>query len=204
MRYIIMCGGNWAMINNKPKHIYRVNGERIIDRTIRLLREAGVKDIAITTDKPRFFKKCDAEIIKYKNPGQWTNGFYPTTRRTCYICGDVYFSPDAIKKIVNKKTNDIEFFASAPPFGNKYIKRFAEPFAFKVVNMRRFRKCINLTQQYVREGKLYRDISWELWQVIKGTPLNKIDYTNYTVINDYTVDIHHPYEAERLERELNI
>ena len=30
---------------------------------------------------------------------------------------------------------------------------------------------------------------WELWQIIKGTPFNKIDYTNYTVINDYTCDV---------------
>lgn len=199
-----MCGGNWKLVNKKPKQIMTINGERIIDRTIRLLREAGVKEIAITTDMPRYFKKCDAEVIKYKNPGQWTNGFYPTTRRTCYICGDVYFSPEAIKTIVNTKTDDIEFFASAPPFHGKYIKRFAEPYAFKVVNMRRFRKCIDLTQQYVREGKLYRDISWELWQVIKGTPLNIIDYTNYTVINDYTVDIHTELDKQQLERELNI
>ena len=204
MRYIIMCGGNYLPIENQPKQITYVNGERIIDRIIFLLRQNGVKDIAITTDEPEYFKDCGVEVIEYDSSGPWTNCFYPTTRRTCYICGDVYFSPEAIKKIVETKTDDIEFFASAPPFGNKYIKRFAEPFAFKVVNMRRFRKCIKRTQQYAREGKLHRDISWELWQVVKDTPLNIIDYTNYTVINDYTVDIHNLDDVRRLERELNI
>ena len=30
----------------------------------------------------------------------------------------------------------------------------------------------------------------------EGTPLNKVDYTNYTVINDYTCDIDEPEEVE--------
>ena len=42
-------------------------------------------------------------------------------------------------------------------------------------------------------------IAWELWQVIKNTELNKIDYSNYTVINDYTCDIDKPEDAEKLE-----
>ena len=43
-----------------------------------------------------------------------------------------------------------------------------------------------------------RAIAWELWQVIKGTPLNVIDYTNYTVINDWTCDIDEPEDIEKM------
>jgi len=42
-------------------------------------------------------------------------------------------------------------------------------------------------------------VAWELWQVIKDTPLNKVDYTNYTVINDYTCDIDVPEDVPKLE-----
>ena len=43
---------------------------------------------------------------------------------------------------------------------------------------------------------------WELWQVIQATPLNHIDYSNYTVINDYTCDIDCPEDIELIEYEI--
>ena len=58
-----------------------------------------------------------------------------------------------------------------------------------------------MAKKYEKEGCFYRKpVSWELWQVIKGTPLGKIDYTNYTVINDYTCDIDSPEDVELIER----
>ena len=108
----------------------------------------------------------------------------------CYVFGDVFYSPEAIKTIVETKTDDIEFFASAPPYSDQYIKRWAEPFAFKVQNAKRFFYCIEQAIELDKRGLLKRHpISWELWQVIKNTPINRIDYTNYTQVNDYTVDI---------------
>ena len=35
--------------------------------------------------------------------------------------------------------------------------------------------------------------------VIKGTPLNKLDYTNYVRINDYTCDIDVPEDVAKFE-----
>jgi len=43
---------------------------------------------------------------------------------------------------------------------------------------------------------------WELWQVIKDTPLNKINYKNYTVINDYTCDIDDLKDIQEIERNM--
>ena len=40
-----------------------------------------------------------------------------------------------------------------------------------------------------RNNFIRHPIAWELWQIIKQTPINYIDYKNYTVINDYTCDI---------------
>ena len=122
--------------------------------------------------------------------GTWVNCFYPTNEPTCYLLGDVVFSEKAIQTIVNAPTNTIDFFASAPPFADEYIKNYAEPFAFKVVDTDRFRWAINRVKEYEFLGEFKRPpIAWELWQIIKGTPINVIDYTNYTVINDFTCDI---------------
>ena len=193
-----MCGGYTV-----PKHLYLFQGEPIVVRTIRLLKENGVKDIAITTS-PSLVDKYDkfgVEVIPYESnnlPYVWIDAFYITDYPVCYIFGDVVYSPNAIKTIVETETNDIEFFASAPPFAPEYPKEWAEPFAFKVENYQRFRSCILQTKECKNQHVWYRHpISWELWQIIKGTVPNRIVYDNYVVINDYTCDVDSEYELSQ-------
>ena len=210
MKYIIMCGGTYEDWE-KPKHLSEVCGEPIVARTIRLLRENGVTDIAISTTNVRAFLGFGVTILRHHNPytcpvgadadTPWLDAFYPMTEPVCYIFGDVVFSPEAIKTIVETDTDSIEFFASAKPLPSIYPKHWAEPFAFKVKDTSRFFKAIKDTNKLDKQGMFKRQpVSWELWQVIKGTPLNKVDYTNYTVINDYTCDIDEPSDVELFEQ----
>ena len=202
MKYIILCGSNHALINGTPRQLVKIGGERVLDRTIRLLRENGITDISITATDPAF-DGVDAEVIHYDSAGPWINCFPPIDEPTTFIFGDVYFSHDAIETIVNTHTDDIEFFASAPPFAPEYPRIWAEPFAFRVVNLAHFRESIEIVKQCTEQGIWRRDpIAWELWQVIKGTPLNMIDYSNYTVINDYTCDIDYADDVQMLEEVL--
>ena len=189
--------GNWK----QPKQLSVVNGEVLICRTIRLLKECGVEDIVITGNDERFVG-LGVPWIRYDSSGHWLNAFMPTKEPTCYIFGDVYFSPAAIKTIVDKETTNINFFASTPPFSNDYPKHFAEPFAFKVANVEYFFECIERTKHYERIGTIRRAISWELWQVISGGELGKIDYSTITAINDYTSDLDFPEDVEELEEKL--
>ena len=86
-------------------------------------------------------------------------------------------------------------------FAPEYIKPYAEPFAFKVVNQKHFKDALNEVRRL--KSKFRREpIAWELWQVIKGTPINKIDYTNYTVINDYTCDIDRKRDVDRFNSDV--
>lgn len=210
MKYIIMCGGTYEDWEY-PKHMAVVNGEPIVVRTIRLLRENGVTDIAISTTNVKAFLGLGVTILRHHNPytlpkdtdasTPWLDAFYPMTEPVCYIFGDVVFSPRAIKTIVETETDSIEFFASAKPLPSIYPKRWAEPFAYKVADTQRFFKAIAQTIELDKQGAFKRQpVSWELWQVIKGTPLNKVDYTNYTVINDYTCDIDKPSDVELFEK----
>ena len=206
MKYIIMCGGKYG---DAPKQLLTVMGERIVERTIRLLRAYGVKDIAISSNDPRF-EELGVPVLKHendfeygKNENKWLKAFYPTSVPTCYIFGDVYFSEEAIRTIVKTPTDTIQFFASAPPFADNYIKIWAEPFAFKVKKPSLFFHRIEECHKYDLEGKFHREaVSWELWQVIKGTELDVIDYTNYVAINDYTCDIDDEKEAREFERKV--
>lgn len=208
MIYVVMCGGKYGAF---PKQLNKILGERIVERTIRLLRAYGVKDIAISTTNNFFdvtaekngvdILRHDNDFIYGKNTHSWLKAFYPMNKPVCYIFGDVYFSEDAIRKIVKTETNSIQFFASAPPFHEKYTKDWAEPFAFKVQDTELFFRKIEECHKYDLEGRFHREaVSWELWQVIKGGPLDVIDYTNYVAINDYTCDIDDDIEALMFER----
>lgn len=203
MKYIIMCGGQYDFWE-QPKHLTRIKGEAIIERTIRLLRECGVTDIAISSGND-LFTQFGVPVLKHENSyhasrwglfGDWCDAFYPTDEPTCYIFGDVVFSPEAIKTIVETETKKIQFFASAPPFAQEYPKPWAEPFALKVWDTDQLKKAIHALKTYDEEGLFNRrPIMWELWSVITGGPLNDIDYSSYIAINDYTCDIDGPDEA---------
>ena len=198
MKYIIMCGGTYKRWET-PRQLTEICGEPLVARTIRLLREVGIQDIAISSNNP-IFEQFGVPVLRHNNSlivsealqvsGYWVDAFYPTDEPTCYLLGDVVYSPEAIKTIVETETDDIEFFASAPPFSAEYMKPWAEPFAFKVVNTDHLKHAISLTKRYADQGLFRRPpIAWELWQVIQATPLNHINYQNYTAINDYTCDI---------------
>ncbi len=199
-KYIIMAGGDYEHWET-PRHLSVINGEEIMARTIRLLKENGVEDISISTDNP-IFEKFGLPILRHDNnykmiwhdmEGDWLDCFYPTNEPVCYILGDVYFSEEAIKTIVETETDDIELFGSIPPFEKRYIKNHIEAFALKVENLNHFKEALKKTRELDKQGKFYKKpIIWELWYVIKDLPLQKEgeEYIyNYTKINDYTCDV---------------
>ena len=215
-KYVVMCGGkyeSWKI----PRQLTRINGETLIARTVRFLHNNGIsyKDIYVSTNNPQIKEYCDSVNIKVLwtennnwvvpkpgvSTGDWCDCFCMTDYMdVCYIMGDVVFSQSAIKTIVETETNDIEFFASAPPFAKNYSKPYAEPFAFKVHNNEHLKQAIAETKRLYRADKFRRPpIAWEFWQVVKDTPINTIDYTNYTVINDYTCDIDTPEDIIKFE-----
>ena len=209
MKYIIMCGGNYNGWE-QPRQLTKICGEEIVARTIRLLKENGINNIAISSNNP-VFEKFNVPILKHTNSfdinnieGDWFDAFYPTDYPVCYIFGDVVFSPEAIKTIVETETDDIEFFGSTPPFAPNYIKDHVEPFALKVVNTKHLKNAIAKTKELDKQGKFWRKpIMWELWTVIKDVPLQtKPDeyIYNYVSINDYTVDIDRESDIEKIQK----
>lgn len=213
-KYIIMCGGNYKHWK-KPRHLSVIKGEELVERTIRLLKENGIKDISISSNNP-IFEKFGIPVLKHDNlyncrwhdieEGSWFNCFYPTNEPVCYIFGDVYFSDEAIKTIIKTETDDIEFFGSKPPFADNYIKDHEEPFALKVANQKHLYEAIEKTKELDKQGKFWRKpLMWELWTVIKDVPLQKTKGefpADYIVINDYTCDIDWEEDIKKLEKKL--
>ena len=208
MKYIIMCGGRYDAWET-PKQLAVVNGETLLERAIRLLREAGISDIAISSNDDRF-EAFGVPVLRHQNDyiahayndydGYWCDAFYPTEEPCCYIYGDVFFSPSAIRTIVGYETDDIMLFGSKPPFSVHYPKPYVEPFAFKVQNQKHLHEAIAEVKRLDSIGAFKRKpISWELWNVICGADPNKHN-RQYVAVNDYTSDVDSPQEAEELDK----
>ena len=213
MKYIIMAGGNYKEFET-PKQLLKVKGERLIDRTIRLLKENNVDDIAISSNNP-LFDDCGVPRLTHENnyvtnsgvkvSGYWVEAFYPTDEPVTYLYGDVYYSNYAIRTIVNTNTDDVLFFASKNVHGRpEYIKNWEEPFAFKVVNQKKFREKIEFCKQEYDKGHCNREpISWELYRVLNGYDINThIIGDNFVAIDDYSTDIDCLSDIEKLEKVL--
>ena len=206
MRYYILAAGS-----DPERFMVKLNGENILDRTIRLLEANGIpaEDITLTlTPKLEKFLKAEgcraAEIsheINLNLRKYWSACFNACelSKPACYIFGEVYFSPMAIRTIVDTQVSSIMLFGSKRPFAPEYPKPYREPFAYKVQDQKRFRKAIRKVRRLHQRGAFTRHpIAWNLWSVICGTDLNHVNRKYYGV-NDYTCDIDAPEDIQKLE-----
>jgi len=205
MKYILMCGGVYRF--ETPRWLIKVDGEPIIEHTIRLLRELGVEDISISSNLD-CFDYLDVPIIKTENSyhagpekekkGYWTDAFVRLDEPVCYICGDVWFSKEALKTIIDTQTDDILFFGTQRPFHKAYKKHYEEPLAFKVVNQKRFQECIEeVNSLWDRRLTKRFPIAWELYRVIDGIDVNKhLLGGRFVGIHDFALDVDRPDDLD--------
>lgn len=231
MKYVIMCGGNYPEFSIR-KQLLKINGEVLVERTIRLLKQNGIDDIAISTNCHDFdylnipilmqdnHYICEGPEENKKSNCCWLNAYTELDQPTCYLHGDVYFSNQAIKTIVETPVKDTMFFCTFDwSDGTKDKRNYKgrEPFAYKVQNQNVFRYAINKIFDMVDNG-YFEDglppICWHLYRFLNGydvkpkakqwTEVNDIFKSkgDYIVINDYTTDIDHPEDVEVLEEYL--
>ena len=232
MKYIIMCGGDYSDRFKIPKPLIKVNGEVLVERTIKLLKENGIKDIAISTNNPQF-DYLDVEKLRHNNKflhgnsiehresnSCWLNAYYPSDEPCCYLHGDVYFSDDAIKKIINAKVKDTLFICTPDKQDGEKCElntKGREPLGYKVQNQVIFRNAINDLKKMVDDGKFINIIapfSWHLYKYLNGQDYLIKDWGklndifdkdgDYLVINDYTTDIDYIHDIIRIENCLKL
>ena len=175
MQVIIMAGGKYKDFK-KHKALSIVNEEPLIQRTIRLLKENNVKNIYISSNDDRFSQY--GKVIKHKNSfrfedgivkGYWVDAYYPTKKPTIYLHGDVYYSEEAIKKILNLNPSVNTFIGNKWALNENHDK-VGEPFGWIIVDQEKFRNAINKCKELQDKGKIERGyaISWELYEVLNG------------------------------------
>lgn len=211
MQVIIMAGGKYNDFE-KHKALSLIHGEILIERTIRLLKEHGINNWYISTNNPDFDKygnilhhensfECGKDGVK----GYWVDAFYPTEEPTIYLHGDVYYTDDAMNKILNYQTNVNTLIGNHIAMNPQHID-MGEPFGWIIVNQKDFRTAINKCKELQDTGKLNRGlaISWELYRVLNNLDPNRmvILEETYLCISDNTIDVDYPEQIEMVNKGL--
>lgn len=208
---IIMCGGIYSDFK-EHKALTIINGEPLIARTIRLLKENGIEDYYISSNDDNFNKYSRVlhhnNSYRYengKNIGYWVDAYYPTNEPCIYLHGDVYYSEDAIKQILNLKPKVNTMIGNQYALNEEHIK-VGEPFGWIIVNQENFRKAIDKCKELQDAGKIDRGlaISWELYEVLNGHDVNDFIITRdtYYPISDETIDIDYPEQIEEVKKKI--
>ena len=213
IKYVILADSSVGF--EIPRQLTKINGEPLIKRTIRLLKENGIKDIIITSHDKRF---DDLGATRYEplhndyepsnkgymyNKGYWVSAFPEELLEEpiCFLMGDVYYSENAIKAIVNTTTDSVMFFCTYQNKDARYIKHHDEPLGFKVVDTGYFKYHIRKIKEYKDSKKALREpIAWELYRSLNNQPLTEhYMTTNYIAINDESCDIDTTNDIIKLE-----
>ena len=189
-----------------------INGETLLDRTIRLLKENGIEEVYISATDPIFNKYPNVlhhnNTYKYKDGkqhGYWVDGYYPTNEPTIYLHGDVYYTSSTIRKILNLNPSVNTFIGNQFAL-NEAKAKVGEPFGWIIVDTDKFHKAIEEIKRLQDEGKCERmPVSWELYEVLNGYDVNDfiIDKETYLPIYDETIDIDAPWQVEELNKKVN-
>lgn len=209
MKYIILCDSDNVEPFVEPRQLSMVKGERLIERTIRLLKENGVADIMITSHDSRFdnlgaerYEPLYNDYRPREGKGYWVSAFpiELLDKPVCFLLGDVYYSENAIKTIVESNTNSVLFFCTYQNKDERYIKHHDEPLGFKAIDYAMFKEHIERMKDFKASGKAPREpIAWELYRSLNNQPLTIHQMTtNYIAINDETCDVDRLEDVELL------
>lgn len=181
-------GVRWGNYQNIPKHFVKIDGEVLIERTVRLLNE---------------FDK-DAEVIitshdkRYEIPGsvryEPLHNYLEIDRFTeeliedniCFLYGDTYYSDKALKLITSSSTNDLLFFGNSKSI-----------VAILVKDSNLFRKHINNVKELYLDKKIKNCKGWQVYQSFMNLEFDKKQIKDkYVIIDDGTTDYNTPEEYE--------
>jgi hypothetical protein len=187
IRVVIMAAGTY---NSWDRHCVKIFNETTIERTFRQFSERGITDIWVTTSEPNKYNIGKEFINKFDGNTLNCLGGAKKLKGDIYVFGDVFFTDDAINKIITGRTN---YYMRLT--GNE-IKPYGEFFAFKVD--KKFWKIFDEFINWCKKNKIKKVWSWKLFNYHQNI-INNSDnvFENWTEISDQTDDFDKPEELEK-------
>lgn len=191
MRFVIMADGKGIRWNNYlgiPKHLAEINGEPIISRTVRLLRDLTDGEIIVTSHDERYEFEGSRRHEPLKNRleiDRFTEELIEDD--ICFLYGDTYYTESALKTIICTKTEDMIFFGNSKSI-----------VAVKVTDSELFRYHLNRVKQLYISGKLQKCKGWQVYQSFVGQNFEERPRPGgkFVLLDETTTDINTPEEYE--------
>ena len=200
MRYVIMADGRGTRWNNYmgvPKHLALVDGEPVLGRTVRLLREIAAEsamaeepEIIITSHDPRY----EFEGATRHEP---ENNIYEIDRFTtelvcddmCFLYGDTIYDRKVLEDIAASAPADILFFGN-----NKSVV------AVRIGDADLFKSHFDTVRKLFIDGKIEKCKGWQIYQSVTGQDLNEkpVIGDKFICVDEHTTDINTPEEYKNI------
>jgi len=216
IRAIIICAGEatrWGNYLNTRKHLIEIEGEKLLHRTVRLLRERGVDDIFVVA-KPDTGDLYDVPGSQLYHPNLQPEKYVDADKflsseelwskdgRTLVFYGDCYFTEDAMNTIINFTSKDWTLFCrpnASKITGTPWGECFAQ--SFYPDDISRHRAALLRIARLYKEGVINRCGGWEHYRAMVGRSDDKIRKphvmsTNYVEIDDWTDDFDYPKDYD--------
>lgn len=216
IKVFIMCGGYYTNFN-QPKSLTEINGEKLLDRTIRLLSSYNTEPIVCCNAEDTVFDMYEPLRADFTFDYQKQTGYYldlfdavPYNKPCIYLFGDVYYTEVAIQRIIDRyeETERNVFICNEYPFNAQHLRQ-GEPFGWIVKDQKEFRCAIALCKRFEDRGLVDHAngvaSNWELAHVINGLGVNDfcLRREDCLVIHDKTIDVDDPSVVETVERRVN-
>lgn len=196
--YIIMADGKgrrWNKYQGIEKHFIEIDGETIIERTIRLVKQFDPHSkIIVTTHNPLYEFKG---VTRYEP----LNNQYEIDRFTfelidngvCFLYGDTYYTEKAIQQIVTLRNESLLFF------GN-----YKKIVAIKVNDKLQMKEHIKNVRQLYLTKKIEKCIGWQLYQSFEQLPFDFRQINKHFILfEDETNDFNTPEDYKKfMKKEL--
>ncbi len=190
MKYVIMADGKGSRWNNfmgHGKHEISIGGETLLERTVRLVHlYDGSAEVIITSHNANINIEG---AVRYEPE----NNVLEVDRFTaeligddmCFLYGDVYYSEDAIRTVVENAGRDKLLFVGS----EKSIC------AVLVKDGELFRSCYEGVRNMYLNGEISECKGWQVYHMYAGLPLESREIgAGYLVVDSFTRDFNSPQD----------
>jgi molybdopterin-guanine dinucleotide biosynthesis protein A len=205
--FIIMAGGKSTRWTGAvPKQLVVIDGETLLERTIRILREQGATNIHVTVS-PALREYMEENGIRLTCPAhifstntQEIDRFLSCSpiwgEDTCFLYGDTFYTTEAIQKIMAQFIPPTTFYGRKS--GNKN-KRYGEMFALRVRYPREgFVTELERLREKEKQGEI-RGLGWDVYRAYRKQRFVELDpkCEDFDKLEDYETFIaHHEHIQE--------
>ena len=212
-RALVICAGEatrWGDYTGRPKHLIEIGGERLLDRTTRLAREYGAREVLVVA-KPGHpeYASPGAQLVEaHLDPSRYdadkflsSRHLWSTRGRTVVLYGDCYFTDEAMDVILTPREDWTHYcrFTGSAVTGATSGECFAV--GFWPQHHAEYEAALHRVALLRRRGVLSRCGGWETYRAMNGVQSHRLRahraYARHVVIDDLTEDFDKPADYDR-------